>query len=384
MITSFQRTIALAEREGFEALAKMNDETLAEKVTSLGMASTRVRYFRSVKSLVDRIERGELPDPRTADSDEAIATLRTHVWGASYKVAQCAVLYVKGYHCGIIPVDSGMVTMLGPCLGIQLPRGDVAHEQMRRIIEGCIKLDANGYRELAAALAYSDAIKLPNTAPTWWAHLALIYYKRHFCNRHRPEACALRGSDAGTCIGAMCARTEPARGGVRRLIIEGIDGVGKSSLAALLAKDGFAVRHFPHDPDLADLQAAYRARIEATDEPEVWDRSFISEYVYGNALRGVSRVSLQAILSLAQLHIDRGGAIAFLDAGDDAIRKRLSDDGRSGDFDAARHEALLNQYRSVAATLREAGLAEVFDTTDASIAEVQARVTRDLAIWRAN
>lgn len=384
MIASFQRTIAVAEREGFDALAEMNDETLAEKVASLGMASARVRYFRSVSSLVERIEQGELPDPRTAVSDEAIATLRANVWGASYKVAQCAVLYVKGYHCGIFPVDSGMVTMLGPCLGLQLSRGDVAHEQMRRIIEECIEVDASCYRELAAALAYSDAISLPNSAPTWWAHLALIYYKRRFCNRHRPEACALRGSDAGACIGTMCARAEPARGGVRKLIIEGVDGVGKSSVAALLEQDGFTVRHFPHDPDLADLESVYRARIEATDEPRVWDRSFISEYVYGNALRGASRLPLQAVLTLAKLHVDRGGAIAFLDASADAIRKRLNDGGRNRDYDAARHEALLAQYRFVAATLCEAGLAKVLDTTGASVAEMRARITRDLALWRAS
>lgn len=381
MISSFQRTIADAEREGFDALADMDDDTLATKAASLGMASSRVRYFRSIQSLVEKIGRGEAPDPRSAPNEEAINAIRTQVWGASYKVAQCAVLYVKGYHCGIFPVDSGMVTMLGPCLGLRLPKGDVAHEEMRKVVEACIEIDAEQYRDVAVDLGYADAIALPNTAPTWWAHLALIYYKRRYCNRHRPDACALRDSSAAPCIGSMCAREEPARGGVRRFIVEGVDGIGKSSVATLLAQDGFSIRHFPYDPEVVDLEAVYRARIEAESEPEIWDRSFVSEYVYGIALRDSSRLSMAAVVALAKHYVDRGGAIVFLVGDPRTIKARLAKD-RPADFDETRHEALGAQYKIVAATLREAGLATVLDTNDTSASELGARLARELALWR--
>ena len=41
----------------------------------------------------------------------------------------------------------------------------------------------NGYKELH--------IEDFNNA-TWFCHLVLIYYKRFFCNKHKPENCSLR------------------------------------------------------------------------------------------------------------------------------------------------------------------------------------------------
>ncbi len=384
MIHSFQRTIAEAEQLGFDALATMTNTELTTFVSSLGMASTRVRYFRSIQSFVEKTDQGLVEDPRTASNENAIAAIRANVWGASYKVAQCAVLYVKGYHCGIFPVDSGMVTMLGPCLGLRLSRGDVAHEEMRKIVEECVQVDAQLYRQLVNDLGYADEITIPTSPPVWWVHLVLIYYKRRFCNRHQPDACALREASRGQHIGSMCSHADPARGGVRRLIIEGVDGVGKSSAAKMLGEHGFAVRHFPHDPKQADLEEAYRSRIQCAGALEIWDRSFISEYVYGTALRGASRVSLEAVLALARLYVNQGGAIALLDANEADIKLRLQEDGRPSEFNSARHRTLCAQYGIVGAMLREAGLATVFDTSGKSASDVGTWMAQELVLWRPN
>lgn len=382
MIRSFQRTIDAAEMLGFDSLAAMSDEDLARITASLGMVSSRVRYFRSVRDFVEKVELGVVADPRSATSDAAIHAIRANIWGASYKVAQCAVLYVKGYHCGIFPVDSGMVAMLGPCLGLTLSRGDIAHEDMRKILEYCINTDAARYHDLIDRLDYSAYIKVPASAPVWWAHLALIYFKRRFCNRHRPEECALRNTSAGACIGSMCSSESPKRGGVRKLIIEGVDGVGKSSVAAALAEDGFNLRHFPYDRSNEDLAKTYRDRIANSHESEIWDRSFISEYVYGTALRGASRLSLDTIVELGRLFVANGGAIAILIADADEIALRMQKDGRAEEFDSVRHTALAEQYGIVAALLADAGLISVFNTNGFSAAEVRKRMVGELSLWR--
>jgi thymidylate kinase len=169
---------------------------------------------------------------------------------------------------------------------------------------------------------------------------------------------------------------------VRRLIIEGVDGVGKSSVAATLAANDFELRHFPYDCSSEDLAKIYRERIECGLRAEIWDRSFISEYVYGKALRGASRLSLDAVMELAGLFVANGGAIAILTADADKIAERMQNGGRAKEFDSARHAAVAEQYGVVAAELAGAGLASPFDTNGYSAAEVCTRLRRELSLWR--
>jgi hypothetical protein len=114
-----------------------------------------------------------------------------YVRGASYKVAQCALLTARGYHCGIIPVDSGMVTRLAPALGIALPAGAVAHERLRHILEAAVHACGADFRSLIAEHEYQVAI--PDGAePTWWVHLVLIYFKRLYLNGPSLRLCRNR------------------------------------------------------------------------------------------------------------------------------------------------------------------------------------------------
>jgi hypothetical protein len=130
-------------------------------------------------------------DLTAAHPDEVVASVVTGVHGAGYNTAQCAVLYGRGYHCGIIPVDSGMVSRLAPCLDITLAAGAIAYEQLRRLLQSCTTAQADGYRELAARLGYR--IHIPqNAVPTWFVHLLLIYFKRLYLNRPGPGLCPSR------------------------------------------------------------------------------------------------------------------------------------------------------------------------------------------------
>lgn len=127
---------------------------------------------------------------RELSNDELIKLIADNVSGASYKVAQCCVLYVRGYYSGIMPVDSGMKDVELPCLGFEQYKSALGHDILRKKLEILVKdnnmeeiIKRNGYGELKVE-NYENA--------TWFCHLVLIYYKRYFCNKHNPENCPLK------------------------------------------------------------------------------------------------------------------------------------------------------------------------------------------------
>ena len=110
---------------------------------------------------------------------------------ASARTATGPALYARGYHCGIIPADSGMVTKLAPFLGFPLTAGPAAHEELRQILEASTAAVAGRYRELAARLGYR--VTIPDKAPpTWLVHLVLIYFKRLYLNKPSAALCQAR------------------------------------------------------------------------------------------------------------------------------------------------------------------------------------------------
>lgn len=123
MIDAYARVVAETNALGFDRVVSLNDSELARLIRPLGLPAARIGYLRSLVDFVDHEQDSLL----NADPDRIIHRFAGEVHQASFKVAQCAVLYARGYHCGIIPVDSGMVTRLGPALGVDLPRGPVAH-----------------------------------------------------------------------------------------------------------------------------------------------------------------------------------------------------------------------------------------------------------------
>ncbi|MGW1146950.1 hypothetical protein ACWD6I_18250 [Streptomyces sp. NPDC002454] len=194
MIGTYSRVVGEAAATGFDGLVASKDDELAELLAPLGLARSRVGYFRSLTELLVRWEKESVDVTTTTDEsgrDALIADFARDVRGASYKVAQCAVFYARGYHCGVIPVDSGMVTKLAPALGIPLPSGPIAHERFRYLLEAVVKEHADALRALVGSLGL--AVSIPSgAAPSWWAHLVLIYFKRLYLNGPSPRLCTLR------------------------------------------------------------------------------------------------------------------------------------------------------------------------------------------------
>lgn len=190
MVNTYSAVVAQANSMGWEGLTALDDQAISALVRPLGLAASRVGYLRSLAAFLGDADAAGADLPGM-DAGDLIRMLAGSIQGAGYKVAQCAALYARGYHCGIIPVDSGMVSRLAPFLGVSLPSGPIAHEQFRGLLEAATIAMASAYRDLAARLGYQ--VQIPAGAdPTWLVHLVLIYFKRLYLNRPRPGLCPLR------------------------------------------------------------------------------------------------------------------------------------------------------------------------------------------------
>jgi endonuclease III len=204
MIGKYADVVGQAEALGWNKLITLNDESLIRLVRPIGLPTARIRYLRSLTRFIDRCGVTDL-DLATVPLDDLIASFTADVDGAGYNIAQCAVLYARGYHCGVMPVDSGMVTKLAPLLGITLSSGAAAHEHMRKLLQPAVTGNTEVYRDLVSRFGYE--ITIPRAAaPTWFVHLVLIYFKRLYLNKPAPELCPKRPA-CPVLLGCGCQAT---------------------------------------------------------------------------------------------------------------------------------------------------------------------------------
>ncbi|MER5549962.1 hypothetical protein ABT072_48155 [Streptomyces sp. NPDC002589] len=138
----------------------------------------------------------------------------------------------------------------------------------------------------------------------------------------------------------------------RTAVLEGCDGVGKSTLAhVLVTGHGFTSVHSPRTPDHQDLINRYRDLL-ARPGRLVLDRSFLSELVYGPLYRGHSRITWSQALDLAELVTNRDGVFLHLTAPTATVHDRLKNrDGQAPALEeiAALAEAYERTFRTLGA-----------------------------------
>jgi len=149
------------------------------------------------------------------------------------------------------------------------------------------------------------------------------------------------------------------------IILEGCDGVGKTTLAEeLSARHGYMIVHAARTPDGTDLFAKYSAVLERPG-PLVLDRSFPSELVYGPLDHGRSRLTLVDVLRLAATAADRGGILVHLTGQPDVIAARLQvRDGHAPSVQRIR--VLTAAYARVVSSLANQIPVITIDTTTAA------------------
>ena len=187
MIGTYAGVVTQADSLGWGGLTALDDKALVRLVHPLGLSASRVGYLRSLAGFLARADESGT-DLLSMAEDDLVQLLAASISGAGYKVAQCAALYARGYHCGIIPVDSGMVSKLAPFLGLRLGTGPAAYEELRELLQAGATGMADRYKDLASRLRYQ--VDIPeDAAPTWLIHLVLIYFKRLYLNRPGPRLC---------------------------------------------------------------------------------------------------------------------------------------------------------------------------------------------------
>ena len=94
MIETYKKVINNIISIGYDNLASLNDKEKLVMIKPLGLSTTRLNYINSmIKFISSHSDLNNLKD------DAFIKLINDEVVGASYKVAQCCLLYYKGYMC---------------------------------------------------------------------------------------------------------------------------------------------------------------------------------------------------------------------------------------------------------------------------------------------
>ncbi len=153
--------------------------------------------------------------------------------------------------------------------------------------------------------------------------------------------------------------------GFDMIVLEGCDGVGKTTLAArLAAAHGFAVVHSTVTPDDVDIVQRYLA-VLGDPRRLLLDRSFVSELVYGPLVRGRSRLTLSQVIDLAQVVRDRTGTFVHLTASTTVILARLRNRADATVPTAATIERIQHAYTCIFAEIASCAPVAQMDTTQA-------------------
>ena len=160
------------------------------------------------------------------------------------------------------------------------------------------------------------------------------------------------------------------------LIIEGIDGVGKTTLVEYLQSCGMKKFHFEYDSKNMDLLSKYMKVLSADGTELVLDRSFVSEMVYGPVIRKACKLSIEDYTKLLIAYKNMGAKIIYLKASKDVLLKRRNEDKSDYEVIANHYEELNNQYDEIMGY--SSGIIDVItiDTYEENIEQVRNHVKK--------
>ena len=131
------------------------------------------------------------------------------------------------------------------------------------------------------------------------------------------------------------------------IIIEGLDGVGKTTLVNYFVNQGMKKHHFDYDANNMDLFSKYMRVLKEENLNLVLDRSFISEMVYGPVLRGKSKLELEQYKKLLEAYKQVGTSIIYLTAPQEILLERRREELRDFEMISNYYKELNNQYNAI-------------------------------------
>lgn len=160
------------------------------------------------------------------------------------------------------------------------------------------------------------------------------------------------------------------------LIIEGIDGVGKTTLVEYLQSYGMKKYHFDYDSKNMDLFSKYMKVLLEDDSELVLDRSFISEIVYGPVIRNKCKLSLEDYTKLLIAYKNAGAKIIYLTAPKDVLLKRRNDEKSDYEVITNHYEQLNEKYDEIMEYSSKFIDVIVINTHEANIEQVRSQVKK--------
>lgn len=157
------------------------------------------------------------------------------------------------------------------------------------------------------------------------------------------------------------------------IVIEGCDGVGKTTIVNKLKDLGYKSLHFDFDPTLSIKQKYERILTTDYKDPIVLDRSFISEMVYGPLNRGGSRLSDTDFIELLSLISKRNGRVVYLNATPESIYQRIHDrgDNDKNELNLDKIKQICTQYNKVINSIRNCELIKIDNTNSSPMISMQ-------------
>lgn len=131
------------------------------------------------------------------------------------------------------------------------------------------------------------------------------------------------------------------------IIIEGLDGTGKTTLKEGLLSHGYHSLHFDYDTVTTNIFDKYSRIINTSDKRTVLDRSYISEMAYGNVIRKHSRISYSQLDELASKCAQKGSIIVYLYAPQNILLSRRIGDQNDTKILQSHYDMLCEEYVSL-------------------------------------
>lgn len=126
------------------------------------------------------------------------------------------------------------------------------------------------------------------------------------------------------------------------IIIEGLDGTGKTTLANYLLNKNYILIN--NNLTSESHYDKYVNIIKTSDINSVSDRSFISEMVYGKVLSGTTKLSEEEFINLVKLYSEYETKIVYLYASKKILLERRKDDFKDSKVIFHLYQELMDEF----------------------------------------
>lgn len=155
------------------------------------------------------------------------------------------------------------------------------------------------------------------------------------------------------------------------IIIEGMDGVGKSTVSSYLEQNGYNIHHLRY---YEKNEEGFNKLFKEDDGKLVLDRGFITEVVYGPVLREYSRIDDEALKRLIAKYSSIGTKIIYLKALKEDLLKRREQDKEDYEMLLKYYDIINSRYDSYMDLMSEYFAITTINTSTNNIEQTQNKV----------